>query len=257
MSKTVAKAIGAFEHVRNEPLPLGVLAERIGVHPSAALRMLAPMVEAGLLARGFDGSYRLGLRLVGLGQEVLESLDLPVIAHDHLVALTAETGCTVHLAQLIDDEIVYVDKADPPSAVRMWSRIGRPVPLHTAAASKAILAWLDEGSRQRLLEGWQFSAYTEHTLRDAGELDTCLERVRARGWATDAAEFEPLVHCVGLALRTPAGVPPAAVSVSAVREPPTAEETEAQVARLRTVATAIENDLGLARTAQGDRGRPA
>lgn len=245
MSKTVTKALGALEYVRAEPLPLGVLAERIGVHPSVALRMLAPMVEAGLLARGKDGRYRLGLNLIGLGQDVLECLHLPDLAHDHLVTLAAETGCTVHLAQLVDEEIVYVDKVDTPAAVRMWSRIGRPVPLHTAAASKAVLAVLNTTTRERLLKRCEFTVYTDHTIPTPDALREHLDEVRTRGWATDSAEFESLVHCVGVPLRTPSGLAPAAVSAAAVREPPTRDEVATLARRLRAVAAGIEHDLGL------------
>lgn len=242
MSKTVAKALSALEHVRSGPLALGVLADRLGVHSSTALRMLAPMLDAGLLSRGADGRYRLGLRLAELGSEVLESLDLRTVAHPHLVELAAEIRCTVHLAQLVDGMIVYVDKVEAPGAVRMWSRIGRPVPLHTAAASKVILAGLPAADRAQLLAAWEFTPHTPHTLTSADALIAHLDEVARRGYATDSAEFEPLVHCVGVALR--AASEPAAISVTAVREPPTPAEVEALAARLRVVAESIEKELG-------------
>lgn len=240
MSKTVAKALSALEHVRSGPLTLAALAGRLGVHSSTALRMLAPMVDAGLLARGADHRYRLGLHLAELGEEVLESFDLRAVAHPHLVALVAETGCTVHLAQLVEGAIVYIDKVEAPGAIRTWSRIGRPVPLHTAAAAKAVLAGLPAQERRRLLADWVFTRSTPHTLTSADALLRHVDEVAARGWATDSAEFEPLVHCVGVALRTL----PAAVSLTAVREPPGPGEIAAQVRRLQATVRAVERDLG-------------
>lgn len=242
MSKTVAKALDALEHVRAAPLTLTVLAGRLGVHPSTALRLLAPMVDTGLLARGADGRYRLGLRLAELGQEVLESLDLRTAAHPDLVALAAETHCTVHLAQLVDGSIRYVDKVEAEGSMRTWSRVGRSVPLHTAAVSKAILAGLPPAERDALLAGWEFTAHTPRTLTSAAALIAELAEVATTGWAADRAEFEPLVHCVGVALRTAAA--PSAVSLTAVREPPTAGELAAMADRLRVTAGAIERQLG-------------
>lgn len=243
MSKTVAKALSALEHVRPGPLTLAALAARLGVHSSTALRMLAPMLDAGLLARGADGRYRLGLHLAELGQEVLDQFDLRAAAHPHLVDLAAQTRCTVHLAQLVDDTIVYVDKVEAPGSIRTWSRIGRPVPLHTAAASKAILAGLPAAERERLIAGWEFTGHTPRTLTTAAALLDNVAAVAERGYATDTAEFEPLVHCVGIRLRTPREVAPAAVSLTAVREEPAPEEIAALVERLQATVTAVEKGL--------------
>jgi DNA-binding IclR family transcriptional regulator len=198
----VAKAIEALEHVRSGPLPLSAMADRLGVHSSTALRMLAPMVEAGLLARA-DGRYRLGLHLAEFGQDVLDTLDLRAVAHPQLVALSAATRCTVHLAQLVDDAIVYVDKVEVHGTIRTWSRVGRQVPLHTTAASKAILAGLPAADRDRLLAGWEFTAHSPRTLTGADALKRRLDEVEARGFAIDEAEFDSLVHCVGVPQRTP------------------------------------------------------
>lgn len=243
MSKTVAKALSALEHVRSGPLTLAALAGRLGVHSSTALRMLAPMLDAGLLARGADGRYRLGLHLAELGQEVLDQFDLRSAARPHLVELAAETRCTVHLAQLVDDTIVYVDKVEAPGSIRTWSRVGRPVPLHTAAASKAILAGLPAAERERLLDGWEFTAHTPRTLTSAAALLDHVVQVAERGYATDTAEFEPLVHCVGIRLRTPREIAPAALSLTAVREEPTPEEIAALVGRLQATVSAVEKRL--------------
>lgn len=256
MSKTVAKAVRALEHVRTGPLTLAALAGRLGVHPSTALRMLAPMLDAGLLARGVDGRYRLGLHLAELGQDVLDQFDLRAAAHPHLVELAAGTGCTAHLAQLVEGAIVYVDKVEAPGVIRTWSRIGRPVPLHTAAASKAILAGLPAPERARLLAGWEFTAHTPHTLTSADALQRHLDEVATRGWATDSAEFEPLVHCVGVALRTPREVAPAAVSLTAVRAAPTTEEIAAQVQRLQQAVAAVSRQLGGHRSGHLDGDTP-
>ncbi|MHA6802997.1 IclR family transcriptional regulator [Salinifilum ghardaiensis] len=244
MSKTVDKAVRALEVLAGGPKKISELARELDVHSSTALRMLQPLVDSGMLARGPDGRYRLGLRLADLGQQVLEDMDLRATARPRLVALAEDVRATVHLAQLIDEQIVYVDKIESSASIRTWSRIGRPVPLHTAAASKAILARLPERRREELLAAHSFTRHTENTLADAAALRGHLRGVVERGYATDDAEFEPLVHCVGVAVPANSGQVAAAVSVTTVRARPDPAEQHALVTKLRETAAALGAELG-------------
>ena len=61
------------------------LARRTGLHPSSVSRLLATLVDAGLVEHVAEtGRYRLGLRLVQLGNAVLARLDLREVARPHL-----------------------------------------------------------------------------------------------------------------------------------------------------------------------------
>lgn len=243
MSRTVAKAVVVLNELAEGPQPLSALAESVGVHSSTALRMIQPLVEAGLVARGGDGKYRLGLRLAELGQQVIDNLDLRATAREHLLPLAEATRATVHLAQLIDDSIIYVDKIESSATMRTWSRIGRPVPLHTSAVSKAILADLNPAVRDRLIDECGFEPHTEATITTREAFLDELRVTGERGYATDAGEFEPLVHCVGVPVPDVSGVK-AAISVTTIQAEPDHAELRGLVPRLVTAATAIAADLG-------------
>jgi DNA-binding IclR family transcriptional regulator len=244
MSKTVAKAVHVLETLAGAPKTIAELARELGVHSSTALRMLQPLADGGLIARGPDGRYRLGLRLVELGQQVLEEMDLRAVARPHLISLADATSSTVHLAQLVDDQIVYVDKIEGAASIRTWSRIGRAVPLHTAAASKAILAALPAEHRDRLLSAHTFTRYTERTITDEAEFRDHLAEVARLGYATDQAEFEPLVHCIGVGIPDTTGQLAAAVSLTTVRADADPAALEELLGRVRDTATAIAAGLG-------------
>ena len=64
------------------------LARRTGMTASTASRQLGTLLEAGLVEFDAESSrYRLGLRLVQLGNAVLARLDVRDIARPHLEAL--------------------------------------------------------------------------------------------------------------------------------------------------------------------------
>ncbi|MDG4551946.1 MAG: helix-turn-helix domain-containing protein [Candidatus Contendobacter sp.] len=51
----------------DEPVSLKTLASAAGLHPSTAFRILASLIEHGLVERGVNGRYRLGAKLLCLG----------------------------------------------------------------------------------------------------------------------------------------------------------------------------------------------
>jgi DNA-binding IclR family transcriptional regulator len=244
MSKTVAKAVVAMERLAGGPSTLTELAAVLDVHASTALRMLQPLVDAGFVARGADGRYRLGLRLAELGQQVLDELDLRTAARPHLLALAAARGGTVHLAQLVDDQIVYLDKIEGAATVRTWSRIGRPVPLHTAAVSKAILAGLAGDATEALIDRCDFARHTDATITSAAEFRAELARTAERGYATDLGEFEPLVKCVGVRIPDGSGRVAAAVSLTTVRPDLDRGQLDGLVPEVTATAAAVAAELG-------------
>jgi len=70
-----------------------------------------------------------------------------------------------HLGREIEgDDIVYVDKVDPVGGLRLYSQIGKPVRLHTAAVGKAILSQQPEGAIEMFLRRCNFERFTDSTI---------------------------------------------------------------------------------------------
>ena len=61
----------------DEPVSLKILAGATGLHPSTAFRILASLVEYGLVERSANGHYRLGAKLWRLGGRVCSQLESP------------------------------------------------------------------------------------------------------------------------------------------------------------------------------------
>ncbi|MFD3541720.1 IclR family transcriptional regulator [Streptomyces sp. NPDC058662] len=215
MSQSVERALGILPLLARGPAGLGTVAEELGVHKSTALRLLRTLHEHGFVYRQPDGRYRLGAQLFALAAEAVENLDVREIAHPHLVELNRATGHTVHLALHQDDEVVYIDKVDSRYPVRMYSRIGKPVPLTVAAVAKLLLADLPEPERLALAHRVEYPRYTARSTPDADAFLRELDLVRAQGWATDLGGHEESINCLGAPVRGPDGRVAAALSVSA------------------------------------------
>jgi DNA-binding IclR family transcriptional regulator len=149
------------------------LARRTGVNASSVSRLLATLAGGGYVEHNEEsGRYRLGLRLLQLGNVVLAGLDLRELARPHLEALVEETGETVTLSVPGEQDAVTVDFVQSGSSVQSVARLGRPSVAHATAAGKVLLAFGDV------------------TLTDPRRLAAAVERVREQGWAEAAGERE-------------------------------------------------------------------
>ena len=141
MSQTVRRAMSIIECISERPSSIGDVADLLGVHKSTALRLLQTL-EPGFARRLEDGRWTVGVQLIAIAQRALDSIDVRAVAHPYLQRLSALAGQTVHLGQLIGDDVVYVDKVEGQGQVRMYSRIGRTASMHASGVAKAIVAFL-------------------------------------------------------------------------------------------------------------------
>lgn len=177
------------------------VARRTGINPSTVSRLLATLAEARMVKHvPATGRYRLGLRLLELGNAVLARLDLREIARPQLHALVEETGETATLSAPGEIDAITVDFVQSPSVVQSVARLGRPSIGHATATGKVLLAF---GPAQ--IPPGRLASFTPRTIVDRKALETELERVRQRGWAQAVGEREEDLNAVAAPVRDSRG----------------------------------------------------
>jgi DNA-binding IclR family transcriptional regulator len=190
----VQRAFSVLDALAEADTELGTneIARRTGINASSVSRLLATLVAGGLVEHVQDsGRYRLGLRLLQLGNVVLARLDLRQIARPHLQALVESTGETATLSAPGERDAVTVDFVQSPSSVQGVARLGRPSIAHATATGKVLLAY---GGRP--LPQGQLKTYTERTITQRAALAAELERIRDRGYAYNFGEREDDLHAI-------------------------------------------------------------
>ena len=216
--QVIERMLRLLDVLANHPEPLGLkqVAQLTGLHPSTAHRILSSMSADRLVDRVEPGAYRLGMRLLELGNLVKSRISVRELALPLMRELHAGTGETVNLSVRHDDEIVYVERTSSGrSAMRVVHVIGARAPLHVTAAGKLFL--LEEGfARLRdYARRTGLAQLTRNTLSSVALLERDLERIQRQGWAIDAEEAELGVRCVAAGIRDDGGRLIAALSVSA------------------------------------------
>ena len=199
-----------------ESASLKVLAEQTGLHPSTAHRILNDMVACRMVERGDGGTYRLGLRLLELGNLVKARLSVREAAQAPMRALHKLTGETVNLSVRQGDEIVYVDRAySERSGMQVVRAIGGRAPLHLTSVGKLFLASDDASQVRAYVTRTGLSGHTRNSITDLSKLEVELNQVRQLGNAKDNEELELGVSCLAAGILDDTGKLVAGLSLSA------------------------------------------
>ncbi len=216
------------------------LAASAGLPVPTIHRLLQTLLSLGYLYQLPSRRYALGPLLVRLGESA--SGQLGGVARPELVSLVQDLGETANLAMLDGDQMAYLASSPSPHAMRMFTEVGRRVPVHSSGVGKAVAAELPEERVAELVRGAGMPAATPHTLTSLTDLLVDLRGVRERGFAVDDQEHELGVRCY--AVTVPGAPLPMAVSVIGPVSRVGEEFGERAVPRLRAAAARIGALLG-------------
>ena len=117
------------------------LSRRSGLAKSTTARLAAELTEHGFLERTNGSDLKLGTKLFELGELASRQRKLREVALPYMADLRQVSRQTVHLAVLVDTEVMYVEIVRSRDAPRMPSEVGGRLPAHSAAVGKALLAF--------------------------------------------------------------------------------------------------------------------
>ncbi len=148
--------------------------------------------------------YGLSFKLCNLASKFLAHNDMISIIHPYLIDLANKTNETVHLVERYDTMAIYIDKVETSkNSIRLYSTIGKSIPLYCSGVGKAILA---EKTKEELLEIWnksEINKITDKTITSFNEFEIKIKEAQENGYACDIEENEIGVHCVGIYIDVP------------------------------------------------------
>ena len=199
-----------------DPVSLKELSKATGLHPSTAHRILNDMVLKRFVDRSEPGAYRLGMRLLELGNIVKSRLNVREAALDFMRGLHRKTHQTINLSVRQSDEIVYIDRAfSERSGMQVVRAIGGRAPLHLTSTGKLFLSVDDPKAVRAYAIRTGLAGHNKNSITDLAKLERDLSLVRARGYARDNEELELGVRCMAAGIRDDGGKLIAGLSISA------------------------------------------
>jgi IclR family transcriptional regulator, KDG regulon repressor len=239
---TVGKALDVLDMVAaaGHPVRFSELLT-VSAYPKATLyRLIQTLTHQGMLAYDSDRqTYALGVRLVRLAHAAWATSSLAPIARPYLDELAEETGETIHLAQMDNGQVLYVDKRNAAKPVEMFAQAGKVGPAYCTGVGKAMLAFVSDEALERAIQRQSFHRFTPQTLDSETKLKAELEAIRIRGHAFDREEHEPGIICCAVPILTRTGRVIGALSVTSTTARTSIAALEAGADRIKHTAARI------------------
>ncbi|MCB1487188.1 MAG: IclR family transcriptional regulator [Bauldia sp.] len=210
MSVQLHKAIDILELIEGaeRPLPLGAIAERVGMGKPAAHRLLQVLVARGYVEQDPETqNYLATLRMAIIGFGHLAATGMREVTLPELHRLATESGELVRLAVVENEELTWIVEAQGARAgLRYDGNLGRQAVLHATAAGKSWLATMPDDEAVRLVLKKGFPAEEEvgpNAAKSVEELVRSLRECRDAGYATAIEEAALGVNAVAVPVFDP------------------------------------------------------
>ena len=226
---------------RDEAVALKEISEKAGLHPSTAHRILNDLAVGRFVDRPQAGHYRLGMRLLELGNLVKARLNVRDAAMGPMRELHRATAQPVNLSIRQGDEIVYIERAvSERSGMQVVRAVGGRAPLHLTSVGKLFLAADDLKQVRAYAARTGLQGHTPNSITQLRDLERELSRVRQSGYASDNEELELGVRCMAAGVYDDQNRLIAGLSISA----PSGRLEDNWLPRLKETAHRISESLG-------------
>lgn len=244
MDKAVVKAFKLLEILAESDNPLGVtqLAEFTDLGKSNVHRLLQTLQFMGYVSKTHDNQYAATLRVWELGSFVIARQGVREQARPYMCQLSEMTKETVHLAELHEFEVLYIDKIESKEPVRAYTQLGGRAPAYCTATGKAMLAYMSAQSIIECLSNAQ--NHTGKTIVNAERFALEAANVRQNRYAINRGEWRADVIGLGAPIMGQGAEVIAAIGLSAPASRVGMDELVTLSAKLVEYARCISLTMG-------------
>jgi len=171
------------------------ICQALGIYKSRGHAILKTLAAYGFIERN-DATkhYSLGPAVLTLSRSLLQHLDLRAIALPHLETLARETGCTALVGIVSEEHFIVIAKRDGGTPLGITIEVGHQFPLTAGAHGKALVAFLPEGERAKILKRKSLYFYGNPENYQKSRLTKELGTCRSQGYALDMGDLQPGIH---------------------------------------------------------------
>ncbi len=209
----LANACRMFELVARSAHGLGLseIEQQLAIPRTTAFRILQTLCHQHILAKQ-GRKYVTGPALYQLGLDLVNHHPLHRHAVAELKMLAINTGLSAQLLLPRANGALVAEVYDNPNPYSTAARPGFCAAFNCSAAGKLFLAHLHLEQLESVSAG--FETHTAQSITDKSQLKVELQRILARGYATDEQEYRAGIRCLAAPIRDERGVVVAAIGVT-------------------------------------------
>jgi len=195
------------------------IARNVDISKSKALAILNTLQRFGYVMRNPDTKvYSLGPALMAIGYKLMENFNYGEVAAPLLIELAEKTNSTAMLGVVTGDDQYTIVRQESTWQISLLTQSNHIHPISYGAHGKAIVAFLDEDSRKKILAGSTLYFHKDPAKLDRKRLDRELEECRATGFALDHETGHPMVKILSSPFFGPNSQPLGALEIIGLME---------------------------------------
>lgn len=177
------------------------ISKEVGIHKSKGFSILNTLSQFGFIEKdSLTKTYSLGPGLLALSRHVLDNIRYPEVVSPYLQRLAIETNGTAIFGLINGEHVIVVGKHEGNQNVGFTVRLGHRFHLTLGAHGKAIVAFLPETEREKILSKKKVYFYLDPSLMNMEVLREELNECRSLGYAKDVGGITPGANVVSAPL---------------------------------------------------------
>lgn len=173
------------------------ICKQVEIHKSKGYSILNTLSQFGFVEKDPETkTYWLGPGLIFLSRNVLDNLSYPDIVAPFLEGLAKKTNGTAVFGLIDAKHIIVVAKREGNQNIGFTVRPGHRFHITLGAHGKAMMAFMPEVERKKILAGKKLFFYGERSQADMNRLREDLAKCRQLGFTQDIGEVTPGVNVI-------------------------------------------------------------
>lgn len=242
MDSTTQKGFRILELLAASDTPRGIseLSRETELTKSNLQRILATLCDLGYAEKDSDSNrYYATLRLWEMGIPVLMRNRIVRAARASLKALRTHSGETSVLCIHEGDQVIYIDKIESESPIRLSCAVGTRLPLYSVASGRVIAAHLPSDQQTALI-----AKFSQQEPNAGYDLEERIAQIRKKGYDVSESGYRAGINSIAAPLFDEGGDVIAAIAISGPEERLTMDALKAQLPLLLNEASKISSALG-------------
>ena len=200
-SNSVRRALAILELLEDSDRRpnLSEISRKLELPKSTTSVLLSTLESTGYVTRDTsERRYLLTSKAFGFGLELSNQLDLSRRARPVLETIAHALRVTAHVAVLVGDQALFVNRVDGVAQPCCDIYPGRRTNLHRTAVGKILIAYMSEEEQRVFLAKHRSIGHTSRTIGCPERLMDEISWVRKQGYSFDNQDDELLVRCVAV-----------------------------------------------------------
>lgn len=239
MNKMIKRSVEILEYAASshqDGFRISDVMHDLNIPKSSAFDIIYTLIDCEMLEVKNEKlkTFALGPKTYDIGYQYIKDNNIINIATPLLKKLGDSLSKTVFMGKYDADQVLYVFKYQPPTAILNHCSVNTRADLYCTALGKAMLAYReDEFDFSKI----QFKKFTENTILNAEDLKKNLANVRKNGYAVDDREIKDYMICVSAPIFDVNGVANYAISTSSLYEDVDIENTAKKIVEVANTIT--------------------